>query len=119
MVADKIMSSVPGKIASFPKEQTACILKGIHEIGTAYYYANRDSFSIYSNPDISLGAAFKMEKKQHTKSSSNPDLQKWKVIHGNIIECQYCKEEHVDKKCVMAILNDRNLCLKTLSTWQI
>lgn len=62
MFADKILSSIPGKLA-FLKEQIAETLKDIYEIITVYYYAYRDIFSIYSNPNFSIGAPSNKEKK--------------------------------------------------------
>lgn len=57
--ADKILSSVPGKRASFMKR--ADTLKDIHDTGTPYYDANRNILPIYSNIDVSIGTASKTE----------------------------------------------------------
>lgn len=115
--ADKILSSVLGKMASFMKEQRADSQKQIYEIRTAYYDAKRDIFSIYNNPHISVGASSKMGEKSHwSKFKPRFTNQNGLVKMVTSLNANFTKKSMVRKRCVMKTLKLRNLYSSTSST---
>lgn len=114
MFADKILSSIPGKLA-FLKEQIAETLKDIYEIITVYYYAYRDIFSIYSNPNFSIGAPSNKEKKTFHQNKFRVKYSKsnWRDILGTVVENKFCKERHGKKEMCDDNLESKKFYVKT------
>lgn len=83
-------------MASFLKELRADTLKDIREIGTACYDANRDILSIYSNPEISIGAISKTEKKNSTRIHLGLSIQNLTGVAFmvQLLNVNFCKERH-------------------------
>lgn len=61
------------------------------KLWTACYNANRDILSIYSNPEISIGAISKTEKKEFHQNTFRSKYSKsnWRGIHGTVAECKF------------------------------
>ncbi|BFZ09104.1 hypothetical protein BsWGS_12143 [Bradybaena similaris] len=98
-VKDKLLTSVPHRLATFLIEQGVESFDNMLKKGTSYCQANKDIFSSGLTADLNIGAAASYQGKHRFSKSRRKEVgftsfKNKKPWRGNFSECRFCHATH-------------------------